>query len=84
MLTISVFYIRYTPAVMKWRFIMSNEIQPKNKLLIVGAGLLFFAMVFPSFFLLAKIAIGLAMIAIATIAVKLPQKQYQTFLKRRK
>lgn len=62
MLTISVFYIRYTPAVMKWRFIMLNEIQPKNKLLIVGAGLLFFAMVFPSFFLLAKIAIGLAMI----------------------
>ncbi|WP_341820597.1 hypothetical protein [Wolbachia endosymbiont (group A) of Myopa testacea] len=53
---------------------MSNEIQPKNKLLILGAGLLFFAMVFPSFFLLAKIAIGLAMIAIATIAVKIFSK----------
>ncbi|OJH30832.1 hypothetical protein Wxf_01565 [Wolbachia endosymbiont of Armadillidium vulgare] len=80
MLTISVFYIRYTPAVMKWRFIMSNEIQPKNKLLIVGAGLLFFAMVFPSFFLLAKIAIGLAMIAIATIAVKIASKTISNVL----
>ncbi|WP_265039992.1 hypothetical protein [Wolbachia endosymbiont (group A) of Trypoxylon clavicerum] len=53
---------------------MSNEIQPKNKLLIVGAGLLFFAMILPSFFLLAKIAIGLAMTAIATIAVKIASK----------
>ncbi|WP_264338240.1 MULTISPECIES: hypothetical protein [unclassified Wolbachia] len=53
---------------------MSNEIQPKNKLLIVGAGLLFFAMMLPSFFLLAKIAIGLAMTAIATIAVKIASK----------
>ncbi|MFP3021318.1 MAG: hypothetical protein ACEY3F_08580 [Wolbachia sp.] len=59
---------------------MSNEIQPKNKLLIVGAGLLFFAMVFPSFFLLAKIAIGLAMIAIATIAVKIASKTISNVL----
>lgn len=84
MLTISVFYIRYTPAVMKWRFIISNEIQPKNKLLIVGAGLLFFAMVFPSFFLLAKIAIGLAMIAIATIAVKIFSKTISNALEKEK
>ncbi|WP_353283539.1 hypothetical protein [Wolbachia endosymbiont (group A) of Pogonocherus hispidulus] len=59
---------------------MSNEIQPKNKLLIVGAGLLFFAMVFPSFFLLAKIAIGLAMTAIAIIAVKIASKTISNVL----
>lgn len=59
---------------------MPNEIQPKNKLLIVGAGLLFFAMAFPSFFLLAKIAIGLAMIAIVTIAVKIASKAISNVL----
>lgn len=57
-----------------------SEIQPKNKLLIAGAGLLIFAMVLPSFFLLAKIAIGLAMIAIATIAVKISSKTISNVL----
>ncbi|MBA8757976.1 hypothetical protein HCR18_02660 [Wolbachia pipientis] len=46
----------------------------------VGAGLLFFAMMLPLFFLLAKIAIGLAMTAIATIAVKIASKTISNIL----
>ncbi len=81
MLTISVFYIRYNLVLENRGVIMfTSEIQPKNKLLIAGAGLLFFAMVLPSFFLLAKIAIGLAMIAIATIAVKTASKTISNIL----
>ncbi|WP_264718842.1 hypothetical protein [Wolbachia endosymbiont (group A) of Lasioglossum morio] len=62
----------------------TSGIQPKNKLLIAGAGLLFFAMVLPSFFLLAKIAIGLAMIAIATIAIKISSKTISNALEKEK
>ncbi|WP_250296613.1 hypothetical protein [Wolbachia endosymbiont of Oedothorax gibbosus] len=62
----------------------ASEIQPKNKLLIAGAGLLFFTMVLPSFFLLAKIAIGLAMIAIATIAIKILSKTISNVLEEKK
>lgn len=62
----------------------TSEIDPKHKLLIAGAGLLFFAMVFPSFFLLAKIAIGLAMIAIATIAIKISSKAISNVLEEKK
>ncbi|WP_423348794.1 hypothetical protein [Wolbachia sp. wLmal] len=62
----------------------TSEIQPKNKLLIAGAGLLFFAVMLPSFFLLAKIAIGLAMIAVATIAVKISSKTISNALEKEK
>lgn len=62
----------------------TSEIHPKHKLLIAGAGLLFFAMVLPSFFLLAKIAIGLAMIAITTIAVKISSKAISNILEEKK
>ncbi|BAP00203.1 MAG: hypothetical protein ACR5K3_05530 [Wolbachia sp.] len=41
-----------------------------GKWLAIGAGLLLCVMVLPSFFLLAKIAIGLITIAIATISMK--------------
>ncbi|WP_250294859.1 hypothetical protein [Wolbachia endosymbiont of Oedothorax gibbosus] len=62
----------------------TSETHPKHKLLIAGAGLLLFAMAFPSFFLLAKIAIGLAMIAIATIAVKISSKAISNALEEKK
>ncbi|WP_457923660.1 hypothetical protein [Wolbachia endosymbiont of Muscidifurax uniraptor] len=62
---------------------MLSGFQSKNKLLIAGAGLLFFTMVLPSFFLLAKIAIGLAMTAIAIIAVKIVSKIISNVLEKK-
>ncbi|MDM8335023.1 hypothetical protein [Wolbachia pipientis] len=54
-----------------------NKNQSKEiniKLLAIGAGLLLFVMMQPSIFLLAKIAIGLIMVSVATIAIKIALK----------
>lgn len=59
----------------------SKEIQPKEinkKWGVVGIGLLLFTMMLPSIFLLVKIAIGIALISLGTIAVKIAAKTIST------
>ena len=52
---------------------LKNE-RINEKLLIAGAGLLLFAMALPSIFILAKVAVGLAMLALGIIAFKVTLK----------
>ncbi|WP_168463867.1 hypothetical protein [Wolbachia endosymbiont of Ctenocephalides felis wCfeT] len=63
--------------------VQQNEAQSKKineKWLVIGTGMLLFAMMLPSIFLLAKIAIGSTMISIATIAIKISSKTISSSL----